>query len=77
MIRETLQKAEQGDALYQSLAGSLYESGQGLPQDYAQAVALRLAGISPDEFYRDSAHVEASGYDARHIGRLASSRQSA
>jgi hypothetical protein len=32
MIRETLQKAEQGDAFYQSLAGSLYESGQGLPQ---------------------------------------------
>jgi uncharacterized protein len=39
MIRETLQKAEQGDAFYQSLAASLYERGQGVPQDYAQAVA--------------------------------------
>jgi uncharacterized protein len=39
LTRETLQKAEQGDAWRQYLAGSLYESGQGVPQDYTQAVA--------------------------------------
>ena len=39
MTRETLQKAEQGDAWYQLLACSLYEQGQGVPKDYAMAVA--------------------------------------
>jgi TPR repeat protein len=39
MTRETLQKAEQGDAWYQHLACALYEQGQLVPQDYPQAVA--------------------------------------
>jgi TPR repeat protein len=37
-VKELKAKAEQGDAESQARLGSMYEFGQGLPQDYAEAV---------------------------------------
>ena len=43
-VAATRQRAEQGDALAQGQLGSMYDTGQGVPQDYTEAVRwYRLA----------------------------------
>ncbi len=37
-VREFKSLAEQGNALAQSILGGMYDEGQGVPQDYAEAV---------------------------------------
>ena len=72
-----IQQAEQGDAHAQLLLGWAYRDGEGVPQDYAQAVHwLRKAAEQGDAFAQDSlsdAYREGQGVpqdDAQSVYRL-------
>jgi hypothetical protein len=41
------QAAEQGDALAQSNLGHLYYNGDGMEQDFKQAIMLQLVAVMP------------------------------
>ena len=50
-LEELKQKAEQGDADAQFNLGTMYENGQGVPQDYAEAVRwYRMAADQGDAY---------------------------
>ena len=47
-VAATRQRAEQGDALAQGQLGSMYDTGQGVPQDYTEAVRWHRLAAEQD-----------------------------